>query len=155
MLKINHSNGSLSSAFNISFLTEEKIESHIVLTDGHFMYVQRDNDFIHIPSREVRVTDKLLSVRNEIGFSPAQIIKIAPLTIPSEDMIQVYTSSSLLTANSLFASCKSDKDGSELFLKPFSILQNYIHHRLPQMISDVYHSAGMRPIFKFVFNMIL
>lgn len=117
--------------------------------------MERDYAFLHIPSREVRLTDKLLSVMTSNNLSPVQILRIIPVAIPSEDMIQVYTSSNVLTANGLFASCKSEKDGSDLFLKPFSFLQNYIHHGLPQMISDAYHAAGMRPIFKYVFNMVI
>ncbi len=119
------------------------------------MYIMRGSQMLHVPAKDVTFSDSLFLVDNPGTLIPVKIKSIQEDVVPIEDLIQVYTPSNNLIANNLYASCKSEKDGSEYFLSPFTMISKYVHSDLPQMISDIYHYINLRAPIKYLLNRVL
>lgn len=88
-------------------------------------------------------------------LTPVRIYQRDDFNVPSEDLVQIYTPSNTFIANGIHASCKSEKDGSEYFLGPFTFLHKYVMTSLPQKISDFYHRINARFYVKSVLDFML
>ena len=122
----------------------------MLLTKGHYVFLVRDGETVHVPSENASVGESLL-FQDTYGLQQVKITSITSMMVPSSDLVAIYTASGKVLVNGgLLASCKSEYDMSEYHLPLLAGLYRYVHPGAPQTLADLASSLRLTSALKYI-----